>query len=144
MLIDDLSLKTIDELVTIEPNASAATAIKLLTDNNIGALPVCDDAGELVGILSERDIVRGLSQGKNNHDTLNVSDLMTSDVVTCTHGDDVDDIMAVMNDRKIRHVPVVDDGLLNTIVSSRDIMYAMLDEARDHARTMSLAYEMVR
>ncbi len=62
MRIEDLLLKTHRNLITIAPDETAATAAEVLTANNIGALPVCDPAGRLVGILSERDIVHGLSE----------------------------------------------------------------------------------
>lgn len=144
MQIADLSLKNNADLLTINPESAASNAVSILNRYNIGALPVCNAAGDLVGIISERDIVRGLTENKIDLERLNVSDLMTSDVVTCSPEDEVDEIMAIMDERHIRHIPVVEEGRLSTIVSSRDIMSAMLEEAVTRANTMSLAYEMVR
>ena len=75
---------------------------------------------------------------------MKVSDLMTADVVTCQLGDEVNEIMQVMNQRGFRHLPVLDGIRLHSIVSSRDVMAAMLEETATNFRTMGLAYEMVR
>ncbi len=144
MRIEDLSLKKNLDLVTANPDSSVLDAVALLNRHNIGALPVCNASGALVGIISERDIVRGLPASRIDLDNLKVSDLMTSDVITCSPEDDVNEIMAIMDERHIRHIPVLEGGRLSTIVSSRDVMSTVLEEAMSRAKTMSLAYETVR
>jgi len=144
MQIGDLSLKGSQDLATVHPDVAVSDAIALLSRYNIGALPVCDASGDLIGIISERDIVRGLSENTAGLDDLTVADLMTSDVVTCSPGDDLEKVMSMMDEQHIRHIPVLEQGRLSTIVSSRDVMSAVLEEAMARATNMSLAYEMVR
>ncbi len=144
MLIDDLALKNTGDLAVIGPDDKISKATNVLNGLNIGALPVCNSSGEIVGILSERDIVRGMSDNGSELQDLDVSDLMTTEVVTCGPTDDVGDVMAIMDDRRIRHIPVVKDDNLVSIVSSRDVMSAVLDETKTHFKNMGLAYEMVR
>lgn len=144
MRIDDLPLKYDMDLITISPDAPVLRAAEVLNGHNIGALLVCDNSGDLVGIISERDIVRGLSECAPNINDVKVSDLMTPEVVTCGPGDDVNEIMSIMDERRIRHIPVLKDNRLSAIISSRDVMSAMLEDSRSHCKTMSLAYEMVR
>ena len=144
MLIDDLALKNTGDLAVIGPDDKISKATNVLNGLNIGALPVCNSSGEIVGILSERDIVRGMSDNGSELQDLDVSDLMTTEVVTCGPTDDVGDVMAIMDDRRIRHIPVVKDDNLVSIVSYRDVMSAVLDETKTHFKNMGLAYEMVR
>ena len=115
-----------------------------LDQRNIGALPVCDPSGTLIGIISERDIVRALSGGTASLDDLKVADLMTADVVTCKPGDNVNGVMAMMDESHVRHIPVISDGRLSAVISSRDVMAAVLKETKDHVKTLGLAYEMMR
>jgi len=144
MQISDLTLKHNKDLVTIEPTAAISKVAAVLDGHNIGALPVCSPSGDLVGIISERDVVRGLSESGHDVHDLTVGDLMTADVITCTLGDDVNDIMGVMDERRIRHIPVVEGNRLSAIISSRDVMGALLEETKTHCETLGLAYEMVR
>ena len=144
MQIDDLSLSNDNDLIIIQPEATVSEAANVLNAHKVGALPVCNPDGELVGIISERDIVRGLSEIGFDLPELSVSDLMTDNVITCGPNDDVNEIMGVMDDNHIRHIPVLKDNRLNSIISSRDIISAVLEETKTQCKTMSLAYEMVR
>jgi CBS domain-containing protein len=144
MLIDELHLKSNHDLISIQSAEKVSKAADVLNRHNIGALPVFGDTGDLVGIISERDIVRGLSENGAGLQDLSVSELMTKDVITCTPDDDVNDIMAVMNDNGIRHIPVIEENHLSGVVSSRDLMAAVLEETKSHCQTLGLAYEMVR
>jgi len=112
----------------IEPTASIACAAKILSDHDIGALMVTDVEGAIVGIISERDIVRVLSaRGRAALDTL-VAEVMTRRVMTCTRHDRVDDIMQRMTEGKLRHLPVVEDGRIIGVVSIRDVVKRQLEE----------------
>jgi|SRR5579875_956666 len=108
-------------LATVEPSAGVADALRLLADRNVGALIVVAD-GRVRGILSERDIVRRLAMSGAAVLTQSVADLMTTDVVTCSPGDAVDSIAETMTSRRIRHMPVLDDGALVGIVSIGDVV----------------------
>ena len=144
MLISELPLNDHEDLAFVGPDEAVSTVATILSEGNIGALPVCNQSGGLVGILSERDIVHGLCRHGNLLGDMKVSDLMSADVVTCQLGDEVNEIMQVMNQRGFRHLPVLDGIRLHSIVSSRDVMAAMLEETATNFRTMGLAYEMVR
>ena len=144
MLIEDLLRKKSAALITVGPDDTAGTVADLITTNNIGALPVCDADGALVGIISERDIVRGLSKRTDGAHEIKVSDLMTSDVVTCMSSDDATETMAVMGKHHFRHILVVENGRLTAIISSRDVMEATLEDTMAQRNTMANAYEMVR
>jgi CBS domain-containing protein len=117
-------------IVTVSPEASIAEAAKLLAANRIGALIVTEADGLIVGILSERDIVRGLAAQENICTTARVCDLMTIAVLTCHEDDTIDSLMQTMTARRIRHLPVVGgDGRLTGIVTIGDVVKSRLDEA---------------
>jgi CBS domain-containing protein len=134
----------------IEPTASIARAAKALSDHDIGALVVTDVEGAIVGIVSERDIVRVLSAyGSAALDTL-VAEVMTRRVKTCSRRDKVGDIMQRMTEDKLRHLPVVEDGRIVGIVSIRDVVRRQLEEMeqdlnalREYAGTKSRARQNV-
>ncbi len=144
MRIEDILHKTHRNLITIAPEATAATAAEVLAANNIGARPVCDRGGRLVGILSERDIVRGLSERGGDIAGVKVSELMSPKVVTCGLRDDVGETMSVMSERYFRHIPVLVDGRPSAMISSRDVMEALLEKTAAQRDIFANAYEMVR
>lgn len=110
------------ELRTIGPKARVETAAALLHTNTIGALPVVDETGRLVGIISERDIVKAVATRGAGGLNLLVQDIMSSNVATMTCDDSVRDVERLMNTRRIRHVPILEDGKLRAIVSMRDVV----------------------
>ena len=120
----------------VSPDARITDVITAIESDEVGALVVSADGQSISGIISERDVVLGLQE--YGPEVLNklVGDLMTVDVVTCTADDPISGIMAVMNDLQIRHIPVVDDGLLAGIVSIRDIIKLRLDEVQYEADSM--------
>ena len=122
------------EVVTIEPGATVNDAVDLLAEEGVGALVVSRDGKHIVGIISERDVVRRLCKDQEGTLRLKVEDLMTKEVVTCTAEDTVDALMAVMTENRIRHVPVAEDGELTGIVSIGDIVKWRLLELEDEAR----------
>jgi CBS domain-containing protein len=116
-------------VVTIGPQSTTAEAARLLTQNRIGAVVVLAESGEVAGILSERDIVRGFAAHGSSVADLPVSELMSRDVLTCHPSDTIDELMAVMTRRRVRHLPVVEDGALLGIISIGDVVKHRLDEA---------------
>lgn len=114
-------------LATTTPAATIAELIGLLAQYNVGALPVVD-GGELVGIVSERDVVRELHE--RGHDLLSVTvgEIMSADVVTCSPRDGAADLARVMTDRRIRHLPVCDEKGLIGIVSIGDLVKTRIDQ----------------
>lgn len=129
MRVKDILVAKKGALVTNRPEDTVEAAAVLLTNNNIGALPVRDGNGDLVGVISERDIVRGFARQGGRLLQLKVKDLMTRKVVTCGPEDDVKDAMRLMSDRHIRHLPVITEGKISGIISSRDVMESRLEQA---------------
>jgi CBS domain-containing protein len=117
-----------DNVVTIEPTASLAAAVKILADRRIGALVVFGADWRVIGIISERDIVRALAErGERALDEL-VGQVMTRKVATCRSAETIGAIMERMTAGKFRHVPVVEDGQLVGIVSIGDVVKHRLHE----------------
>jgi len=117
-------------VVTVTPDQTVLSVAKMLTVNRIGATPVINHEGRLVGIISERDIVRGLSENGASALTLPAELLMTREVTTCLPADPLVDLMGVMTNRRIRHLPVIEDGSLHGIVSIGDVVKQRLDEVQ--------------
>ena len=115
-------------VITVRPGATVLEVVGLLKEYNLGAVVVSPDGREVVGIVTERDIVRRLLEGT---DFLSgpVSAIMTSDVQTCSAHDSVRSLMTTMTEQRIRHLPVVDDnGRLTGIVSIGDAVKSHITE----------------
>ena len=124
------------DVATIPQTASLRDAVRVLGERRVGALVVSGDGRAIEGIVSERDIVRAAAAFGSDSLDRSVGSVMSTDVVTCTHGDGVDRLMSLMTDRRIRHLPVVDDrGQLAGIVSIGDVVKARLTqlEHENHA-----------
>jgi CBS domain-containing protein len=105
----------------VRPDDSVFTALELLSQYEVGALVVMQD-GRLVGVVSERDYTRKVAlQGRNSRET-KVADIMTAQVLTVTPHTGTRACMQLMSERKIRHLPVVEDGTVQGMISIRDIM----------------------
>jgi CBS domain-containing protein len=115
---------------TVRPEHSVADAAALLTNKKVGVAVVCDAKGKLVGVLSERDIVKGLSQFGKGALEMPVRNVMSSPVVTCGPSDSVKAVMEVMTERRIRHLPVIEKDELLGIVSIGDAVNFRLHEAQ--------------
>lgn len=114
------------EIWSVSPDASVLDALKLMSLRNLGAVLVLTD-GKLVGILSERDCVRRLDlHGRTAHDT-KVKDIMTSKVFFVEATQMLDECVAVMIDKNIRHLPVYEHGELIGVISARDALREMVD-----------------
>ncbi|MBF0391933.1 MAG: CBS domain-containing protein [Alphaproteobacteria bacterium] len=116
-------------VVTTRASTTVGAAARLLHANRIGVVVVVDDVGHVAGILSERDIVRGMAMfGEQVHD-MPIGDLMSENVLTCGLDDSVESLMAVMTERRVRHLPVLEEGRLLGIISIGDVVKNRLDEA---------------
>ncbi len=111
------------------PGVLLGDAARELAARDIGFLPVCDAKGTLVGVLSERDIVKVLAKDGGRAANFKVEEVFTREAVTCAPGTDVHGAIAVMHERRIRHLPVVDDGKLIGVVSLNDLVIHLLREA---------------
>ncbi len=110
------------DCATIVQDRPVAEAVQILAEKRIGAIVVVDNAGEIAGILSERDIVRHLANGHAEALESPISRIMTQDVLTCSPADTTEDLMAQMTRSRIRHLPVKEDGKLAGIVSIGDVV----------------------
>jgi CBS domain-containing protein len=124
------------EVVTVAPNQTVTAIVKVLTQHRIGAVPVVDEQGQIIGIISERDIIRGMAQHADAVLTLAADRLMSRDVKTCSSEDQLDDLMEVMTRQRIRHLPVVADGALHGIVSIGDVVKQRLEEVQSEAEEL--------
>lgn len=121
-------------VVTIAPSDTVATLLASLAEHNLGALIAVDD-DRVVGIVSERDVVRAAAREGASVFDQPVSRYMTAEVVSCTSDDAVASIAATMTDRRIRHMPVIDGDNLAGIVSIGDVVSSQirqLEHEREH------------
>ncbi len=103
-----------------DASLSLLDAAQILTKNKIGALPVVDDDYGLIGVISERDIVRCIAERADEFFGSCVETAMTSKVITCDPDDQVEDVYNVLVANKIRHIPVVENSELSVMLSIRD------------------------
>lgn len=116
------------DVVSIAPEKKLLEAIALLTKHRIGALVVTGNSREVVGIISERDIVRLLSNADNNRFENTVASAMTKEVKTCKPEDTIQRVMQVMTAGRFRHMPVVENGKLAGVISIGDVVKLRLEE----------------
>ena len=125
MVITALNIQgesTSDDMAVLVPEATILEATDILAQRDIGVVLVCDQGGGLVGVLSERDIIRGVSEHKDAALGMKVSDLMTANPVTCSPEDGAKDVIGQMKEGGFRHMPVIDDGKAVGMVSSTDVL----------------------
>ena len=131
-------------LATCIPEESIVSVCTRLSSLNIGAFPVCDAKGTLVGIISERDVVRAFAKDAAGLVTRHVRDLMTRDVVTCTRDTTMVEAEKLMHKHRIRHMPVMDGAKLVGMLSIRDIMVWRWQESREEVNVLRDAMIAVR
>jgi len=115
-------------VATVQPEAPIIDVVRMLANRSIGALVVSNDGKAIDGIVSERDVVRAVSQFGAAILDSPVRVIMSNSVRTCSPDDLVDSLMSVMTDHRIRHIPVLDHGTLSGIVSIGDVVKTRLDE----------------
>ena len=129
MRIADVLRNKGSAVATISPDTTVTELLAGMAQHNIGAMIVMGSEG-LLGIVSERDVVRRLNERGADLLKLPVSEIMTTVVVTCAPGDAVDDLSALMTENRVRHVPVIDNGQLAGIVSIGDVVKTRMDELK--------------
>jgi CBS domain-containing protein len=123
-------------VTTVDGSQSVRTALAMLAEHGIGALVVSSDGKQVEGIVSERDVARGLHERGAGLLAEPVSSLMTAQVHTCPSDANVHALAQTMTEHRVRHVPVVDDGVLVGIVSIGDVVKARLDELEEERKQL--------
>ena len=136
MLVSDILKSKGDVVVTAPPGMPVAEAARLLAEKRIGSILILD-RGKVAGILSERDIVRALANEGPTCLDGPVSRLMTAKVVTCTPAQSIGDVMQMMTTGRFRHVPVMDNGKVASMISIGDVVKWRLEEAQEEVRQMA-------
>jgi CBS domain-containing protein len=123
---------------TISSSASVHDLVNSLNTHHVGALVVSPDGKKIDGIVSERDMVRAMPGKLDQLIGMRVRDLMTVEVITCTENSTVAELMTVMTERRIRHIPVVSEsGELLSIVSIGDVVKARIDEIENERKALA-------
>jgi CBS domain-containing protein len=118
------------QIIAVKPDSSVLDAIRLMAEKNIGALLVME-GGRLLGIMSERDYARKVVVKGRASDSTPVSDIMSANVVTTSSTETVNTCMALMTDRRIRHLPVVYDGVVVGVISIGDLVQAIIADQQE-------------
>jgi len=134
MLIGQILGAKGSKVTTVAPDATITEVARLLKQHRIGAVVVTEADGQLCGIISERDLAKGLADHGARLLDMRVRQLMTPDVVTCAPGDSLEKLMQTMTERRFRHLPVVQDGEMVGIISIGDVVkHRLLElEAETH------------
>lgn len=128
MIVKDILSAKGSDVVTISPKATVAEAVKIMAERHIGALVITGPDDRIIGIVSERDVVRALAARGNEALSLSLTEVMTRKVITCSRNEMVAAIMEQMTHGKFRHVPVVEEARLVGIVSIGDVVKLRLAE----------------
>ena len=124
------------EVITTKPDATVSEVALLLTKHDIGAVVISNDTATVLGIVSERDIVRVISKNGSHALQLHAADIMTTNVYTAHPDDRETELMALMTERHIRHVPVMQDGRLAGMISIGDVVKQRIEEIEREAAEM--------
>lgn len=119
-----------NQVFSVEPTTTVYKAIELMSEKNIGGLVITDADGKMLGIFTERDYARRvILQGRSSKDT-DIGDIMTTDPVTVSPDNSIEDCMTLMTSRFVRHLPVHDNGCLCGMISIGDVVRFIIDEQR--------------
>lgn len=123
-------------VLTTTPEQSIRDTVNLLRSEKIGAVVVCDGDANVVGLVSERDIINGLADHGSAVLELTVKALMASSVLSCKINDNIVDLMATMTEHRVRHIPVIENGELQGIVSIGDVVKNRIAETEQEAELL--------
>ncbi len=136
MLIEKILDQKGRDCATVRPGTTISNVIALLAERHVGAVVIEDLKGGVLGIFSERDLVKLLAQRGADGLIVKVRDVMTSPVITCKPTDRIDAVMATMSQRRIRHMPVIENNALTGMISIRDLIRHRLDEKEQEAAVL--------
>ena len=121
------------EVATISPSMGMMDAVRALGEKRIGAIVVTDASGKILGILSERDVVKFLAADGPRALDIKVEDAMTRSVKTCNEGNTINEVMEIMTQGRFRHLPVEVDGKLGGIISIGDVVKRRIEDVEREA-----------
>ncbi|MCC0029538.1 MAG: CBS domain-containing protein [Brucellaceae bacterium] len=121
------------EVATISPTMGMMDAVRTLGEKRIGAIVVTDASGKILGILSERDVVKFLAADGPRALDIKVADAMTRNVKTCTESNTINEVMEIMTQGRFRHLPVEVDGKLGGIISIGDVVKRRIEDVEREA-----------
>jgi CBS domain-containing protein len=127
-VVRDLLARKGTDVVSIAPSATVLDAAQLMNDRGVGGVVVVDGNGALLGIFTERDILRRVVAAGRAPDTTRVSEVFTRDIVTCGPDTHVDECASIMSTRRVRHLPVIDAGGLHGLVTIGDVLAHRLSD----------------
>jgi len=125
-------------VIAIGPTETVAAAIKKLADYDRGSIQICNEKGELVGIITERDVVRKCFLSMQPLANIKIEDVMTRGVVIGAPEDDLDYAISVMKQKRIRHLPIMDQQRVVGMISMRDLLDVQLSETKAEIRYAGL------
>jgi CBS domain-containing protein len=128
MKIRDIIRSKGGNVISIDMEKTVHDAIKILVKHNIGALLVLDEAGKLVGIITERDILRESAERDSKLRKTKIKDVMTKDLIIGVLEDEIEYTMSILTKNRIRHLPIMDQNSIAGIISIGDVVKAQLDE----------------
>ena len=138
MLVKTMLESKPKEIVTAKPSTKIDEAMELLISKNISCLPVLDDGGKLIGIVSDKDIFKKIHETGGDYHALSVKDVMSESVIVGLPDDDISYIAGLMGKNWIRHVPIVEEEQLIGLVSQRDIIKTQAKKTEIENRYLKL------
>lgn len=136
MKVDHILQSKGTDVFSVASDDSLSDAVSVLNDKNIGAVLVTDASQNVVGILSERDVVRQMGSHGAEAMHKRVSECMTADPVSCSCEATIDQLMGEMTKRRIRHIPVIEGGALKGLVSIGDVVKRKIEQAEQEAEAL--------
>jgi len=131
-------------VVTVGPEETVSAAIQKLVEHDMGSLPVCNDKGELLGIITERDIVRRCFARSDAIEKIVIKDVMSQQVIVGTLEDDLDYAISTMKKKRIRHIPIVDNKKVMGMISMRDLLGVQLEECKVEVNYLGAVHEAAK
>jgi CBS domain-containing protein len=128
MLVSNVLEAKVRRLISIGPEATVTEALRLFVDHGIGSLPVVDNAGKLIGIFTERDVLYGDCNDAARFHGKHIRDVMTPNPITCVSTDALKDVMGKMSKNHVGQLPVVDGGKPVGMVSVGDVIKALYEQ----------------
>lgn len=136
MTAEDILKRKGHDVITIPMTSTVREAADVLAEKNIGSLIVTDPNDQLIGVLSERDIVHALSEKGGNSLHVTVRDIIDQKPSTCAPEDKVKDLIAFVTRKRVRHLPVLDDGSIVGVISVGDLLKTRLEEMQTEQQVL--------